>query len=305
MEEIQVNQKLAPVVLFVYNRLEESRRTVETLRRNHLASASNLYIYSDGAKKEKDIAKVESVRNYINTIDGFKSVKIKESPKNKGLAKSIIDGVTEVINIHGSVIVLEDDLVSSENFLDFVNSGLRYYEKFDEVISISGYSPNLKSLKTHNKDYYLTERISSLGWGTWKSKWENIDWEVSDYNDFKDDFFKKYKWFKIGSDLPGMLKNQMNGKINSWAIRWSYHQFKHEMLTVYASKSKVNHIGDGEEATNAKDHDRFFTHLDLSNQREFEFDEKLEINKKLREEFRNNYSISKRLKYKIKALFKK
>ncbi|MEX2513464.1 MAG: glycosyltransferase [Cyclobacteriaceae bacterium] len=305
MDNLNKEDTLAPIVLFVYNRLKETKLTVEALQKNNLALMSDLYIFSDGAKKEVDREKVANVRNYIRSIKGFRSINIKESNNNKGLATSIIDGVTEVINSYGSVIVLEDDLVTSKNFLDFLNAALNFYKDSEKIISISGYTPNLKSLITIDKDYYITKRVSSLGWGTWENKWKNIDWEVSDYKSFDKDIIKQFKWFRIGSDLPRMLKRQMDGKINSWAIRWCYHQFINEMFTVYASKSKVNHIGDGEEATNAKDKDRFHTILDKSNKRSFDFDKELALNNKIVNEFRNNYSITKRLGYKLKGLYRK
>ncbi|WP_019668284.1 glycosyltransferase family protein [Eudoraea adriatica] len=287
--------KLAPIVLFTYNRLFETRQTIEALQKNYLAAESELFIFSDGAKDSVGEEKVTQVRDYLKTIDGFKKITIKEAKKNYGLANSIINGVTEAIdNNYGRVIVLEDDLITSPNFLDFMNQALEFYAGFSNVISISGYTLNLPSLKTYNADYYVGFRASSLGWGTWKNKWENIDWEISDYKEFKNDYIQQYKFFKIGSDLPGMLKKQIEGKIDSWAIRWVYHQFKFDLLTVFSAKSKVNHIGITEDATNAVGATKFNTPLDTTGKRSFEFDKSLIIDKKIMREFRGRFSIRRR-----------
>lgn len=113
--------KLAPITLFVYNRPDHTNKTIEALKKNKFAKESELFIFSDGPKKQEDASKVKEVRKYLKTIDGFNDVFIKESEKNKGLANSIISGVTEVINKYRKVIVLEDDLITSPVFLEYMN----------------------------------------------------------------------------------------------------------------------------------------------------------------------------------------
>ena len=294
---------LAPIVVFTYNRLTETIQTIEALQRNYLAKESELFIFSDGAKNIEGRVKVEAVRAYLKTIQGFNSIQIKESPNNKGLANSIIDGVTEIIEEYGQVIVLEDDLVTSPNFLDFMNQALDYYKNTPDVISISGYTLDLPSLPKCNKDFYIGLRASSLGWGTWIDKWGNIDWDVEDYSNFRQDYRKRLKFFKIGSDMPGMLKRQMSNKIDSWAIRWCYHQFKYNFITVFASKSKVNHIGDGEDATNAVGATKFHTPIDTGSQRTFKFDRNKKIDKKILKEFSDKFSLTTRALGKLNRLF--
>ena len=109
---------LAPIVLFVYNRLWHTQQTVEALKKNKLADQSKLYVYSDGAKNEGTKIEVQKVREYIKTINGFSEVEIIEREHNYGLANSIIDGVTKVVKNHGKIIVLEDDLVSGPFFFN-------------------------------------------------------------------------------------------------------------------------------------------------------------------------------------------
>ena len=87
-----------PILLFVYNRLTHTRRCVEALLKNPLASESELFIYSDGAKDTTQQEAVNEVRNYIRSISGFKQITLIERTENQGLACNIIDGVTTQVN---------------------------------------------------------------------------------------------------------------------------------------------------------------------------------------------------------------
>ena len=219
---------LAPIILFVYNRPWHTRQTIEALQKNELAKESELYIFSDGPKTEND-EKVNEVRKYIKTISGFKSITISEKEKNCGLANSVIAGVTEIINKFGKVIVIEDDLVTSKYFLKFINEALDFFEKDERIFSVSGYTFPAKTMKipkNYKHDIYLAYRHGAWGWGTWKNRWESVDWELSDFKEFCENP-KLQKAFNCGgADMSGMLKAQMEGKIDSWAIRFDYSLFK-------------------------------------------------------------------------------
>ncbi|WP_281542520.1 sugar transferase [Maribacter aestuarii] len=295
---------IAPIVLFTYNRIYETKQTILALQRNFLAPYSNLIIFSDGPKNDMEYQKVKMVREYLKTIDGFQSIEIHESEENNGLANSIVSGVKQVLKKYDSLIVLEDDLLTSPNFLNFMNQALEFYETHPKVMSISGYTMNLPSLKNYDKDFYVGLRASSWGWGTWSNKWEHIDWEVRDYSTFKKSPLKRYKFFSISSDLPYMLHNQMSGKIDSWAIRWCYHQFKEGLITVFPSNSKVNSIGLSESATHTSGAFKFISPLDQSLKTEFEFEKELHINKNIIKDFKRKFSITKRLCDKARRAFR-
>lgn len=177
-------KNLAPIVLFTYKRLNTLKQTIESLQQNYLATESDLYIFSDAAKGIEDKESVDSVRNYIKTIKGFKSVTITESEVNKGLATSIIEGVSQILKTHETVIVLEDDLVSTNNFLDFMNESLTKYEDETAIFSISGFSFNLNLEKKYFYDVYFLNRGWSWGWATWRDRWEKVDWKIKDYSEF-------------------------------------------------------------------------------------------------------------------------
>jgi hypothetical protein len=237
---------LAPVVIFVYARPGHTKKTIESLAKNYLAEEAEVYIFSDAAKNEKVVEQVELVRDYIDSISRnnlFKSVKIIKTETNKGLANSVIDGVSEIIGQYGKVIVVEDDLVSAPGFLQYMNESLDFYKSDEKIWSISGYTFKIDIPSDYKHDIYLSYRGCSWGWATWKNRWEKVDWEVSDYDDFKNNKKIRQKFNRGGRDMVDMLDQQMQGKIDSWAIRWCYAQSKLDMLTVYPVVSRIKNIG--------------------------------------------------------------
>jgi hypothetical protein len=291
--------KLAPIVLFTYKRLDTLQHTVKALQENYLAADSDLYIFSDAAKDAKDIDAVTNVRNYIHSIKGFKSITIYESQVNKGLASSIIEGVTDILNIHETVIVLEDDLRSSPNFLNYMNHSLDFYSAEDKIFTICAYSIPIHS--STETDVYFTSRSSSWGWATWKKQWVNIDWEAKDYPEFKNNSTLRHDFNKMGSDMSRMLDRQMQGKINSWAIRWCYHQFKNGLFSVHPLTSKIKNIGfNSTEASNTREKfNPYQTKLDVGEKREFQFSKDIHLDRKIIQQFAKPFSILIRTKYKI------
>jgi len=183
--------KLAPIIIFTYKRLGTLKQTISTLKDNSLASKSELFVFADGPKNENDADSVNQVRDYIKQIDGFKSVKCFFSETNKGLASSVIAGVSDVFKTYDSAIVLEDDLLLTPNFLTFMNQALDVYTSSNKVFSISGYSFSLNPSLKDDEDAYFLNRGWSWGWATWKDRWEHIDWEVKDYHEFEKNLEQK------------------------------------------------------------------------------------------------------------------
>lgn len=256
--------KYAPIVLFVYNRLEHTRHTIEALKKNTLASESELFIYSDGYKDLDDKVLVQQVRDYIGYIDGFESIKVFEQKNNQGLANSIIHGVSEIISKYGKVIVLEDDLVTSPYFLSYMNEALNFYCNDDRVMSISGFNlpQSLMQFPTHyNEDIYANFRNSSWGWGTWADQWQQVDWDVRDFDEFKRNASKREEFNRGGNNLYIMLNKQMTGKIDSWSIRFSYAHYKLNKFAIYPVISYVNNIGLDGSGVHCSTDDRFFNNI--------------------------------------------
>lgn len=248
------NKSYAPVVLFVYNRPEHTERLLNSINALEETPYTKLYIFSDAAKNGNAQEKVDEVRKLIDSFtkdtSRFCNVEIRKAPKNRGLENSIIAGVTEIINRYGRAIVLEDDLIVSKNFLQYMNDALDYYESNPNIWAISGYTFPMNALKDYKHDVYFSGRGCSWGWGTWANRWNTVDWQVSDYNSFKHDWKKRCEFAKWGVDLPEMLDAYMEKEIHSWAIRWCYSAFKQGKVTVYPIKSKVSNCGTDGTGTN-------------------------------------------------------
>ena len=170
--EGQLN-KLAPILLFVYNRPWHTRKTVKALKNNELASESELFIYADGAKNNAALRQVNEVRDYIKTIDGFKKIIIIEQDENIGLANSIISGVTKVVSEYGKVIVIEDDIFTSPYFLKFMNEALEFYKDKDRIWHVSGWSHPIDS--DNLEDVFISRLMNCWGWATWADKWQHYE----------------------------------------------------------------------------------------------------------------------------------
>ena len=238
----------SPILLFVYNRPEHVRRNIQALLKNELAAESELFIYSDAAKDETSQAAVKEVRAFIRSIQGFKKITITERAENWGLARSIIDGVTTQINRYGRVIVLEDDLVVAPHFLQFMNDALETYRDEERVGHIQAcdftHDPSLP-------DTFLIKWTGSWGWGTWDRAWKhfNADGKAllteleSRKLTYTFDFNGKYGYTR-------MLRRQIEGKNNSWAIRWNASLFLKGILSLNVGKSLVQNEGFDGSGTN-------------------------------------------------------
>jgi FkbM family methyltransferase len=234
----------APIVLFVYNRVDYTKQTLEALARNELADQSTLFIYSDGPKANAspiEIAKVQAVRELIKLKSWCKEVVIVEREKNHGLANNIIDGVTTVLQNHNAVIVLEDDIVTSSGFLKYMNDALVLYAEESNVMHISGYMFPVKE-KLPATFFYNT--ASCWGWATWSRAWKNFESDASL-------LLKKFttpdqiKKFNVDDTYPFFdhLKQNASGVIKTWAVKWYASMFLNRGYALHCYPSLVNNIG--------------------------------------------------------------
>lgn len=235
--------KLAPILLFTYNRLDHLKKTIYSLEKNTLSRNSDLIIFSDGPRKESEKYKIEKIRNFIKKISGFKSIKLYLRNTNYGLSKNLIYGITQILKKNPKVIVLEDDLVVDKFFLNFMNDGLEIYEKNSSVASIHGYIYPINFSKI-TPEYFFIKGADCWGWATWRRAWKKFEkngqklLDQIDKNQLKENFN-----FNNTYDYYKMLKKQIKGKNDSWAIRWYASAFLNNMYTLYPSKTFVKNIG--------------------------------------------------------------
>uniref|UniRef100_A0A832G832 Glycosyltransferase n=1 Tax=Ignavibacterium album TaxID=591197 RepID=A0A832G832_9BACT len=240
----------APIALFVYKRPNHLKLTIEALIKNYLIEESELFIFSDGPKSDKDEIQVNEVRKFIKELKGFKKIFLIERETNFGLSKSIISGVTELVDKYGKIIVLEDDLVTSPFFVKYMNDALTYYNNIDEVISIHGYMYPLNAILPET---FFLRGADCWGWGTWKRAWNLFEpdgkkllRELEEQN-----LLSKFDWEGALTNVR-MLKNFIKGKNDSWAIRWHASAFLNNKLTLYPGKSLINNIGTDGLGTNVR-----------------------------------------------------
>jgi glycosyltransferase involved in cell wall biosynthesis len=252
-------QNIAPIALFVYNRPDHTRRTLSYLQKNLLADESRLFIFSDAAKTEADKAKVEEVRQLIKEITGFKSVKVIAQKENLGLAKSIINGVTQLVNEYGKIIVFEDDLLSSPFTLQYFNEALTRYANEKKVMHIGAYMYNLANRNLHQTFFFRA--ATSWGWATWARAWKDFEPDVDKL--FKQFDKKKSYQFSIEETMNfwKQLEGYKAGKNDSWAIRWYASIFLKGGLTLNPAVSLVHNIGNDGSGTHSNKEDMYAVKL--------------------------------------------
>jgi len=297
----------APIVLFVYNRPVHTKKTIDALRNNLLAQESDLIIFSDGPKRAKDAALVGEVRRYLATIIGFKSVRVIESASNNGLSQAILTGVNEVFTRFDTIIVIEDDLITSPYFLSYMNQALDMYRDVEKVVCINAY---FYPVGTDVPEFFFLRGADCQGWATWRRGW-NV------FNPDGRQLLKELKERKLVREFnynnsyafSRMLDHQSKGLIQSWAIRWYASAFLKDKLTLYPGQSLIKNIGFDNTGVNSSDWDkkRYDTSIRMEKIKLLPVDvkENKEMRMKLGNYFRRTQKpFLLKVKHKILSLFK-
>ncbi|MBU2640354.1 MAG: glycosyltransferase [Thiobacillus sp.] len=231
----------APIVLFVYARPEHTRRTLEALAANALADQSDLIVYSDASRSEREAEAVRVVRELILATSGFRSVTLVERNMNFGLARNIIEGVSEVLRQHECVIVLEDDMVTSPFFLTYMNDALKRYANDDRIISIHGY---VYPVAGGLPEAFFLPGADCWGWATWRRGWACFNPDGAQLlRELKQRKLERTFDYEGSYPYTKMLEAQIAGTNDSWAIRWYASAFLLGKLTLYPGRSLVHNIG--------------------------------------------------------------
>ena len=231
------------------------QHTLTGLLQNEYAKDTDLFIYSDNYRSHREKYSVSEVRKYISSITGFKSLTIVKRKENLGLARSIVGGVSDILKNHEGVIVLEDDIVPSPHFLHYMNEALRFYKNDDAVGSIHAYS---YPCRNPLPDIFFLRGADCWGWGTWKNSWNLFE---ENGQILLDKILKSELSYQF--DLDGtypftqMLRDQISGRNNSWAIRWHASMFLANKLCLYPGKSLVKNIGFDGSGTHCMQTDKF------------------------------------------------
>ncbi|WP_293914202.1 MULTISPECIES: sugar transferase [unclassified Sphingobacterium] len=282
-----MEKKLAPVVLFVYNRPLHTEQTLAALEKNLLAPESDLFIYADGAKDKNAESKVAEVHKIIHKAWSFRSVTIIQRDRNWGLAPNVIDGVTTIINRYGKVIVLEDDLKTAPNALQYFNDSLNQYESQPQVMSVSGYNYPLKDADTLPETFFFRV-TNSWGWATWDRAWKYFNPDIESLVQQLDQQ-QIYQFSIEGKEnFWRQVQQFRKGTINSWAIRWYLSVFLQKGLTLYPRHSYIQNIGTDGSGTHSDAEQTY--RVRLNEEKTTFFPEKIEENAIAYERIKNFYA---------------
>ena len=249
----------APIALFVFDRPWHTKRTLEALSNNFLAENHVLYVFSDGPKSNSSSEqkiRIDEVRQIIRNKWSFNEIHIYESEANLGLAKSIVNGVTRLVNENGKVIVLEDDIITSVGFLQFMEDSLDFYVDSERVMHVSAYMyPHVKKLP---ETFFFNVPYPGGGWGTWQRAWKHY----IDKTDFLYNRFNTargwYHFNKVGGDyLQRQLYLNYTGELNTWFIKWHATLLIKNGYTLYPRQSLTNNIGFDNSGSNCHSTSKF------------------------------------------------
>lgn len=239
-----------PIALFLYARPDHAARTIGALLANRRAAEAGLVVFCDGPRTPEAAPKVAELRRtahaLLDTQQSFAFVEFVERDENWGLARSIIEGVGAVAERFGRVVVIEDDILTAPDFLDYMLSALDRYAGEPSVFTVSGHTP-VAATRAIPEDYpfdaYFNIRFSAWGWGTWADRWRKIDFSVADYAAFKDDLDRQLSFNRGGDDLTQMLCHQVEHNLGTWDVQTAYCMSVHGAVSLFPCRSLVDNIG--------------------------------------------------------------
>jgi len=257
----------APIIVTVYDRLQHFQQCIGALQRNGPACESELYVVSDAPGRPEHAARIDQVRAYARSITGFKKVHLVFREENYGTSRSFLAITQQVMDEHGKFIFLEDDVVASPNFLDYMNGGLEFYEADQRIFSITAYTHPIAFPKNFKRDVFFLPNGCLWGFAIWKDRWEKVDFSVKDrYASATEDRKLYKKIISTGYYLMQLLLSDSQGRMNAPDIRMAFHQFAHDVYSVCPRISKTGNIGlDGSGQHSGTDiNNKYLVHPDTS-----------------------------------------
>ncbi len=235
--------RTTPVAVFAFNRPNHLERLLDSLIRNksHIKDTP-VYLFIDGPRNLSDEKLVNDVSEIAKRKSKSINLEINRSEINMGLSNSIITGINKVLEVHERIIVLEDDLITNSEFLSFCNRALDLYENNLSVGSIQGYSENVRL--NENSETYFQRGADCWGWATWKSRWDNVEWDGEKLlKNLKEHKLEKIFDYNGAFPYTGMLARQTRGEVDSWAIRWHASMFLDHKLSLYPVVTLIENTG--------------------------------------------------------------
>ncbi len=240
----------APAIVFTSDQPDKTRATLAALNRSTIAHRTDLFLFSEAPDPEKEgneeaVMQVRKVMQEFKQECRFRSITIFCAERFNGASKSIITGVNKIISHYGEVTVTRDGMICSENYLEFMNSALNYYRGYENIWSVSGYSPLLAST-AGTDDVYFTVRADTRGWATWKDRWDMTDWQMKESSPLLHPGRLRNLAY-AGKDLPAMLRKRNRDAFSSWETAWIFEQTRSQKLTVCPSHTLLKEPAEEQE----------------------------------------------------------
>ncbi len=233
-----------PVCFIFFNRPDTTAVVFERIKK---AAPAKLYLVSDAQRQgnDGDPAKVAACRELVeNGIDWECEVVKIYAEQNMGCKARVYTGISEVLNREEWTVILEDDVVPSDEFFPFMREMLTRYKNDPRVMMVSG--TNL--LRGKMDTPYCFSCFSSIwGWGTWARAWKKYDPDVADWPEVKKSGFMK--GIQGGGFAYLFLKNNIEQvytkRKDTWDIQWDYCRHINRGLGIVPSVNLVDNIGFG------------------------------------------------------------
>jgi len=250
-------KEFSPIALFVYRRPDHTRATIDALAKCPEAARSDLIVYSDGPRGDEQKKEVEATRAIVRSAKGFRSIRLVERPENVGLFQNIVRGLHEVFSAEQGAIVVEDDIEVLPDFLSYMNEGLDHYAGSPHVFSITGYLYPVQLAQGNDSDSFLFPRFCCWGWGTWASRWKQIEWEVPSRSSFLGAHESFRTFWRASNDLPEIMLDLIDSKNDSWSILFNYCQILQKGYCAYPTRTHARNIGFDGSGTHAGRKEKF------------------------------------------------
>ena len=286
---------LSPIALFCFNRIDTLIKCIDSLKACPESISSHFIIFSDACRNDHERHKVDEIRFYLKNIVGFKSIRIIHREENFGVDYNIIRGIQQMALEYDRFIVVEDDLIVSNQFLRFMNAGLVHFKSFEKVLTISAFN-YVKIPNKYNWDCYFAGLTNPWGWATWSHKIKDVDWDLALTDNFLSNNDQMKAFNVWSSDRSRMLKKTLKGEIRAWDIRLDYYQFKNEFITMYSCKNLVINNGfNRPDASNTTGYNRFKVCHQFFYKNDYFFPDFILYNKTIKDRFISKNSLFNRI----------
>lgn len=253
----------APVVMIGYSRKSTLAKSLRRLSLCEELDGRPLRLYLDAPYRPEDRTKCEEMYGTAKEAREaiLPNLEIVRRERNYGVPGNLLSAVKENLDQFGRVVFFEDDVCVSRTFLTYMDGALSVYENDPRVFCINGYQiPYLRVPKTYPHDVYLNLRNMAWGFGTWKDRWDAVDFDMKDWADFKKDETNLEKLARAGSDLRGLIEAQLAGQVHTWDVQCTYHMVKRGLYAVEPRRSLTKNIGFGGEAVHCGGKNSSITH---------------------------------------------